>query len=62
MRTSRPDWGRNNYQDLRAGVRRALLKRFPYAVYFAVEGDVIVILTVLHVSRDPATWQREVRP
>ena len=46
------------YQDLRSGIRRALVRRFPYAVYFAVEGDVIVVLAVLHVSRDPAEWQR----
>lgn len=46
------------YQDLRSGIRRALVRRFPYAVYFAVESDVVVILAVLHVSRDPAEWQR----
>ena len=39
----------------------ALLRRFPYAVYFAVEPDVVVILAVLHVSRDPAEWQRRRR-
>lgn len=26
------------YQDLRGGIRRALLRRFPYAVYFAIQG------------------------
>ena len=46
------------YQHLRSGIRRALVRRFPYAVYFAAEGDVIVLLAVLHVGRDPAEWQR----
>lgn len=46
------------YQALRAGIRRALLRRFPYAVYFAIEGHIIVVLAVLHASRDPAEWQR----
>lgn len=46
------------YQELRGDVRRALLRRFPYAVYFAIEGDVVVVVAVLHVSRDPAEWQR----
>lgn len=45
------------YQDLRAGIRRALTRRFPYAVYFAVEADVVEVLAVLHTSRDPAEWQ-----
>lgn len=46
------------YQHLRSGIRRALLRRFPYAVYFAVEGTVIVVLAVLHARRDPEEWQR----
>jgi plasmid stabilization system protein ParE len=46
------------YQELSSGIRPGLLRRFPYAVYFSVEGDVVVILAVLHASRDPAEWQR----
>jgi len=46
------------YQELRGGIRRALLRRFPYAVYFAIEADIIVVVAVLHASRDPAEWQR----
>jgi toxin ParE1/3/4 len=46
------------YQELRGGIRRALLRRFPYAVYFAIEADVVVVVAVLHASRDPAEWQR----
>ena len=46
------------YQDLRSGIRRALLRRFPYAVYFALDAEIIVVIAVLHVSRDPAEWRR----
>lgn len=46
------------YARLRSNVRRALVRRFPYAVYFIVEADVIVVFAVMHVSRDPADWQR----
>ena len=45
------------YQELRAGVRRALLRRFPYAVYFAVEGGFVIVLAVVHASRNPGEWQ-----
>jgi len=48
------------YQELRSGVRRALTRRFPYAIYFSVEGEVIVVLAVLHARRDPAEWQRRI--
>ena len=37
-------------------VRRALLKSFPYSVYFVVETRVVVILAVLHQHRDSCSW------
>ena len=49
------------YPKLRLNTRRALLKRFPYAVYFAAENEIVVVLAVLHTSRDPAEWQRRSR-
>jgi len=48
------------YQDLRSGIRRALTRRFPYAVYFSVEGETIVIVVVLSTARDPEEWQRRI--
>ena len=41
------------YQDLRSGIRRALTRRFPYAIYFSIEGATIVIVAVLRSARDP---------
>ena len=38
-------------------VRRALMKRFPYSVYFVVEEDALSVIAVLHGSRDPKHWQ-----
>jgi plasmid stabilization system protein ParE len=49
------------YEQLRSNIRRALLKRFPYAVFFSVEDEVVVVLAVLHTARDPAEWQRRGR-
>lgn len=40
-----------------ADIRRALLRRFPYAVFYMNEPSRIVILAVMHQSRDPARWQ-----
>ena len=50
--------GPQRYQELRSGIRRVLLRRFPYAVYFAIERESIVVVAVLHASRDPEEWQR----
>jgi len=40
-------------------VRRALLHTFPYAAYFRATDDSVVVLAVLHVRRDPRTWQAD---
>ncbi len=37
-------------------VRRALVSRFPYAVFYRVESKRIAVLTVLHTARDPRLW------
>ena len=34
-----------------ASVRRALLRRFPFAVFYTVERGVLVVLRVVHTSR-----------
>lgn len=37
-------------------VRRAIVSRFPYAVFYRVEAKRVVVLTVLHTARDPKLW------
>lgn len=37
-------------------VRRCLLKRFPFGIYFSIEHDHILILAVMHLSRRPRYW------
>jgi plasmid stabilization system protein ParE len=48
------------YQPLRAGIRRALSHRFPYAIYYSIEEEAVVVLAVLHTARDPAEWQKRI--
>jgi plasmid stabilization system protein ParE len=38
-------------------VRRALIRRFPFGVYYLVEGENVVVLAIFHASRDPKGWQ-----
>lgn len=37
-------------------VRRALVRRYPYAIFFVTETDRVVVLAILHQRRDPARW------
>jgi plasmid stabilization system protein ParE len=39
-------------------VRRALVRRFPYALLFVVESDTLLVIACFHASRDPAQWQK----
>ncbi len=41
-------------------VRRALLRHFPYGVYFTVTSDHIQVIAVLHLRRYPQEWQRRI--
>jgi plasmid stabilization system protein ParE len=38
-----------------AGVRQALLSRFPFAIYYRHDPDRVSVLSVFHASRDPAS-------
>ena len=42
-------------------MRRALLHRFPYCVYFVDHVDAVIIFAVLHQHRNPAEWKRRAR-
>ena len=35
--------------------RRGLLRRFPYSIYYVVEGGAVVIVGLFHSARRPAT-------
>jgi plasmid stabilization system protein ParE len=39
-------------------VRRALCKKFPYAVYFVEEGNSWTVIAVVHTSRHRRSWQQ----
>lgn len=46
------------YAETQRGVRRALLSRFPYGVFYAMKSDIVSVLGVVHTSRHPRRWPR----
>jgi plasmid stabilization system protein ParE len=38
--------------------RRALVRRFPYAIFYEHAGDTVTIYSVFHTSRDPDKWRQ----
>jgi plasmid stabilization system protein ParE len=39
-------------------VRRGLVQRFPYRVYFLATEKRVEVLAVIHLHRDPESWKR----
>ncbi len=46
------------YAEVIPNVRRALLPRFPYGLFYTVRGNLIHILAVLHDARNPRHWPK----
>lgn len=46
------------YPIIYQGVRRALLHRFPYGIFFICDRDMISVLAVMHTARNPAKWRK----
>ncbi len=38
--------------------RRALIRRFPYAVFYEIAETKVTVYAVFHTSRDPEKWRR----
>ncbi len=45
------------YPVVRRNTRRALLRRFPYAMYFRIYDEIIVVVACMHGRRNPRRWQ-----
>lgn len=49
------------YRKVYKDFRRRLLRRFPYAIYFRIEKQQIVVFGLFHCARSPAVVKRELR-
>lgn len=45
------------HPEIHRDVRRALVRRFPFAVFYRLLDDRLVVLAILHGGRDPRRWQ-----
>jgi toxin ParE1/3/4 len=48
------------YREIDEDVRRCLTKRFPYAILYTIEDHYILILAVMHCSREPSYWKHRI--
>jgi len=45
------------YQTRYKNIRCALTSRFPYGIFYLFDDNKIIVLTLLHLSRDPKLWK-----
>ncbi len=41
-------------------IRRALLRKFPYALFYLAQADSLIVLACFHVKRHPVDWMRRI--
>jgi plasmid stabilization system protein ParE len=46
------------YSQVYRTVRRALLRRFPYAIFFVADAARVTVIAVFHAKRNPKKWQQ----
>ncbi len=46
-----------SYAVIHQSVRRAMLRRFPYGIFYLTESERIIVLACFHASRAPKPWQ-----
>ena len=54
--------GPERHPIIRGRLRRVLLRRFPYGVYYKVYPSTISVIGVIHGHRHPDTWLRRTAP
>ncbi len=45
------------YPELHNDIRRILVKRFPYGVFYRIVRSEVIVLAIIHLRRDPARWR-----
>ena len=45
------------HRELYSQIRRALIPGFPFGVYYRIEDAEVIVLAVVHSSRDPDRWK-----
>ena len=46
------------YPVVHRNTRRALIRRFPFGVYFRIEDEQVIVFAIFHGSRHPRRWRQ----
>ncbi|OGQ59366.1 MAG: plasmid stabilization protein [Deltaproteobacteria bacterium RIFCSPLOWO2_02_FULL_53_8] len=45
-----------SYMEVEKGLRRCLISRFPYGIFYGIDTDTIIVVAVAHLHREPRYW------
>lgn len=48
------------FEEVYKKLRRVVIDRFPFNIFYLVEGKLIIIVAVIHGSRHPKKWQKRI--
>ena len=48
------------YKKVFLDIRRAVIKSFPFGVFYTIEDQKIIVIGVLHARRDPQLWKKRI--
>jgi plasmid stabilization system protein ParE len=49
-----------SYQLIKKKLRRAIVKKFPYGIFYQIENKEIIVFAIFHLSRDPKSIKRRI--
>jgi plasmid stabilization system protein ParE len=44
------------FPDVYKGLRKYVVKKFPFVIYYQIEGTVVKVVAIFHTSRNPKIW------
>lgn len=50
------------YQQIEGEIRRAVLRRFPYSLFYVIERDEVIVLACMHQHQKPRTREELIKP
>lgn len=45
------------YPLVHRNTRRALMRRFPFGVYYQIDTSTVIVVAIMHGSRNPSRWK-----
>lgn len=50
------------YQRVEDEIRRAIMRRFPYSLFYVIEGGEVIVLACMHQQQKPRTREELIKP